>query len=98
MSLLLLFLPTSSRANRATARAARPAVSRVTRLACALVFVVVCAGGAAAIPLDEYRSRIHEALTGLNAMWEAAEEGTDTADQYIKKRTATYAKIRQLVP
>ena len=95
---LLLFLSTSSRAHRATARAVRFAATCVTRLACALFFAIICAGGAAAIPLDEYRSRIHEALTGLNTMWEEAEEGTDTAAQYIKKRTATYAKIRQLVP
>lgn len=96
---LLLFLPTSSRAHRAAARVVRFAATRVTRLACALFFAIVCAGGAAAaIPLHEYRLHIHDALTGLNAMWEEAEEGTDTAAQYIKKRTATYENIRQLVP
>ncbi len=65
---------------------------------CALVFVLVCAGGAAAVPLDQYRSRIHEAITDLNTMWEEAEVEPISPAEYIKRRNAVFEKIRRLVP
>lgn len=102
---LRLFLSTSSHATRATARAARPAATRVARLACLLFFVLVGAGnaaaiedGEAAIPLNDYKALIQEAITELDAFWQAAKTETGTGAEYSEKMGATFAKVRRLVP
>ncbi|HEY0375463.1 MAG TPA: DUF4129 domain-containing protein [Pyrinomonadaceae bacterium] len=97
----LLLLSTSPRAPRAAARALR----LTARLACLLALVLACAGGAAAvedneaeIPLDDYRTLIHEAVTELDAVWQAAKTEAGTGAEYVEKMGASLAKVRRLVP
>ncbi|HWT04109.1 MAG TPA: DUF4129 domain-containing protein [Pyrinomonadaceae bacterium] len=87
-----LLLPTSSPA-------------RAARLARVLVLVLACAGGAAAvedlkdtIPLSDYRMLIHEAVTEIDAVWEAAKTEEGTGAEYIEKMGAAFARVRRLVP
>ncbi len=75
-------LPTSSRGRRAA------------RLACALLFVPLFCAVAAAMPLDEYRSRLHQASLALDELWELEESEGD----YAESMKAAFAKVRQLVP
>jgi hypothetical protein len=86
----LLLLQTNSRAPRV-----------IARLACLLVLVLACAGGAAAvedgdavIPLGDYRRLIHEAVTELSTAW----QGSPTGSVSLEKMEATLAKVRRLVP
>jgi hypothetical protein len=66
---------------------------------CALLALVLFgAAGAAAMPLDEYRSRIHQALTEMDQFWESAETEEGTGAEYVEKMTAVFARVRQLVP
>ena len=88
----LLLLSTTPRASRV-----------IARLACLLVLVLGCAGGAAAvedseaaIPLGDYRTLIHEAVMELDGIWQAAKTGT--VGEYEEKMGATLAKVRRLVP
>lgn len=84
---LSLFLPTSNSGGRAA------------RLACALLFLLLSSSaGAAAMPLDEYRSRMHRALTAIDEFWESSETEEGTGAEYLAKMAAVFARVRQLVP
>ena len=96
-----LILPISS-----PARAVRLVFTRAARLACILLFVFACAGGAvaavedndAAIPLDDYRALVHEAITEIDAVWQLAKTEAGTGAEYVEKLSATFARVRRLVP
>ena len=71
----------------------------VARLACALAFLSAGAGAAAAaIPLHEYRTRIHQAAAELDVIWDedATEEYVEA--EYLEKLAAAFARVRQLIP
>lgn len=66
------------------------------RCAFALLLVLFGAGSAVAMPLDEYRERIHQALVELDKLWE--EEDATPIDQYAGHVRAAFNKLRELVP
>lgn len=68
---------------------------RAARLACALLLVPLISAAAAAMPLGEYKSRLHQATLALDELWET--EATNEAE-YAEQMTAALAKVRQLVP
>jgi hypothetical protein len=68
------------------------------RLSCALLLVLLGAGSAFAMPIAEYRSRIHEALTVIGEYWLEAEEETGTGAEYVARAEVVLEKIRKLVP
>jgi hypothetical protein len=71
--------------------------SRRVRLACALFLCLFGAASAvAAMPLDEYASRIHQAVAELDQLWE--EEETLPVDEYEGRVRAAVNKVRELVP
>ncbi len=80
---LAFFLSTSSRGRRAA------------RLLCALLLVALFCASVAAMPLDEYKSRLHQAALTLDELWET--EASSEAE-YAEKMKAALAKVRQLVP
>ena len=89
----LLLLQTSPRAPRV-----------IARLVCLLALILAsCAGvaaavedGDAAIPLGDYRTLIHEAVTELETVWQG--EPTETAAKNVEQMRETLAKVRRLVP
>jgi hypothetical protein len=90
----LLLLKTNSRAPRV-----------IARLACLLALVLACAGGAAAvedndaaIPIEDYRTLLHEAVTELDSLWQAAKTQAGAGAEYVEKMGTTFAKVRRLVP
>jgi Domain of unknown function (DUF4129) len=68
------------------------------RLSCALLLVLLGAGSAVAMPLDEYKSRIQEALTIFDEYWVEAEEETGTGAEYVARARDILEKIRKLIP
>ncbi|MBA2732837.1 MAG: DUF4129 domain-containing protein, partial [Acidobacteria bacterium] len=76
----------------------RLVVRRVARCTFALLLILLGAGSAAAMPLEEYKSRIHEALTAFDEFWQEAEVETGTGAEYIARAGAVLEKIRKLVP
>jgi Domain of unknown function (DUF4129) len=74
----------------------RQSLRRVARLSFALLFLLLGTGSALAMPLDEYKSRIHQALIELDKLWE--EEDATPIEQYTAQVKATFNKVRNLVP
>ena len=68
----------------------------VARCTFALLFILLGAGSAATMPLEEYKSRIHQAVTELDALRE--EEESIPIDQYAGHVSNTFARVRKLVP
>ena len=50
------------------------------------------------MPLDEYASRIHQALEELDRFWEEEEEDVLPADIYAARARAALSRVRALVP
>lgn len=72
---------------------------RVARWSLALFLSLLGAGSAgAAMPLDEYRARIQEALSVLDIFWQEAQYETGTGAEYIAQARVVLEKIRKLVP
>ncbi|MDT4897147.1 MAG: hypothetical protein QOH25_2224 [Acidobacteriota bacterium] len=69
----------------------------VLRLSCALLLVLLGAESAVALPLDEYRSRLHQAATVLDELGPEDEE-TETPQSYFIRARAAFGKVRKLVP
>ena len=67
------------------------------RLSCALLLVLLGAGSAFAMPLAEYRSRIHEAAAVIDELWLEAEEA-ETEEEYVTLTQAAFEKVKKLVP
>ena len=84
---LSLVLPTSN------------SVRRAALFACALLAVLLSSSaGATAMPLDAYRSRIHQALTVIDEYWESAKTYEGTGAEYLAEMKAVFARVRRLVP
>jgi hypothetical protein len=75
---------------------ARITSKRVALLSSALLFVLVGAQSALAMPLVEYRSRIHQATTALGELWDVSE--TQRIDEYNTRTRVAFDKVRRLVP
>ena len=65
---------------------------------CALVMLLILlgAGSTAAMPLDEYKSRINQAVIELEELWD--EEDVAPTAQYAAHVKAVFNKVRELVP
>ena len=74
----------------------RPSSTRVARFSLALLLVLLGAGSAFAMPLDEYRSRIQQAVTTLDELW--GEEENETVEHYAARAHAAFDEVRKLVP
>ncbi len=104
MRLLFLSLSADFSDRRAVPRtseyAARPAqrqsMKRVTHCALALLLVLLGVGSAAAMPLDEYKSRISQAVLELGQL--GAEEEVEPTAQYATQVKVAFRKVRELVP
>ncbi|HKR00970.1 MAG TPA: DUF4129 domain-containing protein [Pyrinomonadaceae bacterium] len=104
MTPLLFLFANSSDAGRAQrvgqrwARAhGRRAANRVARLWFALaLFILLAAGSTTAAPLAEYRSRIHQALDKLYALWE--EEEAETVTSYAARARFAFDEVKRLLP
>ena len=68
---------------------------RAVRWSLVLFLLLFSAGSAVAMPLDEYRSRIQEALTALYELWDGEE--TETAAEYAVRTRAAFDEVRKLV-
>jgi hypothetical protein len=75
---------------------ARPEVKRVARLSFALFFLLLGAGSAVSMPLDEYKSRIHQAVIELDKLRE--EEDATPIEQYAAHVKVVISKVSNLVP
>ena len=62
----------------------------------ALLLLLLGAGSTAAMPLDEYRTRVKEALSELFELWDSEE--TETSAEYAARVRITFDKVRKLVP
>jgi hypothetical protein len=74
----------------------RRTMTRGARLAFALLLVLLGAGSTFAMPLDEYRSRIQDAVTTLDELWGGEE--SETVEQYAARAHVAFDKVRKLVP
>jgi Domain of unknown function (DUF4129) len=104
MSLLFL-LPVNLRGNLGALRSgcngeahsrARLTVSLIARLSFVLLLITLSMGSVVAMPLDEYRSRIHQALDKLYELW--GERASETVPEYAARASATFDEVRKLVP
>jgi hypothetical protein len=68
---------------------------RAARLACALLLALVSCAAAAAMPLDEYRSRLRQASLALDELWETEASGEA---EYAERMRSAFAKVVQSVP
>jgi len=71
-------------------------VRRAVCLSFALLLILLGAGSAAAMPLDEYKSRIHQAITELDELWEM--DYSTNPGQYAASVRVIFNKVRNLVP
>lgn len=88
-------------APRSSEDVARPSKRQSVRRAashCALVLILVLLGAesVSAMPLDEYKTRIHQALIELDKLWE--EEDATPIEQYPAQVKVAFNKVRELVP
>src|SRR5687767_10543453 len=71
----------------------------ISRLVVPLAFILMLAlgaGSALAMPLAEYRSRLHEAMTVLDELWESEDE--ISATEFDARSTAVLTTLEELVP
>jgi hypothetical protein len=61
-----------------------------------LLILLGAASSARAMPLDEYRSRIHQALDELYELWD--ERASETVAEYAARASASFDEVRELVP
>jgi hypothetical protein len=73
-------------------------VGRGVRLSFALLFILAVAQSALAMPLDEYRSRIYQAVATLGELWDAEDEDDETVDEYAARAHVAFDKVRKLMP
>lgn len=74
-------------------------MKRVVRCAFVLLFLIMLgAGNVSAMPLDEYRSRIKEAVSAFDKYWDVADEATGTGAEYLERANVVLEKVRTLVP
>jgi hypothetical protein len=73
-----------------------PRVRWAARLSFALLVVLMGAQSASAMPLVEYRSRVHRAVIALDELWEG--EDGETANEYAARVRIAFDKVRKLVP
>jgi hypothetical protein len=78
--------------------AERHITRRIVRLSFTLLLVLIGAGSAFAMPLAEYKSRIHQAATVLDEFWEWEWEGSEKPAEYASRARAAFDKARRLVP
>jgi hypothetical protein len=76
--------------------AARIKSKRVALLSSALLLILVGAQSALAMPLTEYRTRIHQSVTALGELWGGTE--TETVNGYASRARIIFDKVRKLVP
>jgi hypothetical protein len=69
---------------------------RVAPLSFLLLLILLGAGSAAAMPLSEYRSRVHQALDKLYELWE--EDEAETVASYAARARFAFDEVRKLVP
>lgn len=74
----------------------RLTMSLISRLTFVLFLLASGAGSALAMPLDEYRTRIHLALDRLYELW--GERENETVPQYAARAGAAFEAVRTLVP
>jgi hypothetical protein len=74
----------------------RLTMSLIARLTFVLFLLASGAGSALAMPLDEYRTRIHLALDRLYELW--GERENETVPQYAARAGAAFEAVRTLVP
>jgi hypothetical protein len=74
----------------------RPILRRSVLCSFALLLMLLWVGSAAAMPLDEYRSRIQQAASALDELWDG--EDTETVERYAARARVAFDKVRRLVP
>jgi hypothetical protein len=78
-------------------RIIRPANwQRTVRWSFPLFLLLLGAGSAVAMPIDEYRTRIREAVAQLYELWDSNE--VETPSSYALRARVAFGKVRQLVP
>jgi Domain of unknown function (DUF4129) len=87
--------PCSSCKRKARCRE-RLTVTLIARLTFVLLLAASSAGSAFAIPIDQYRSRIHQALDRLYELW--GERENENVPQYAARASAAFDAVRTLVP
>jgi hypothetical protein len=86
-------LPPDSNAQK---RARVPALYHARQLLFALLLILAGASGVVAMPLAEYRSLIHQAITELESTTESGRY--ESAQEHDKRLTRTLDNVLQLVP
>jgi hypothetical protein len=77
-------------------QAERPTARRAVCLSFALLLVLLGAGRAVAVPLEEYKSRIRQANLELDTLWEL--DSSANPGQYAASVRVILDKVRNLVP
>jgi Domain of unknown function (DUF4129) len=86
------------RLSRRGSHSARLSLRRVTLWPLTLFFVLLAAGSATAMPLDEYRARIRESVEEIDKFWEESDEETGTGAEYLARARVVLEKIKKLIP
>ena len=76
--------------------AARFGSKRALQWSLALLLLLPGAGSTRAMPIDEYRTRLKDALTVLYELWEGEE--AETPVEYAARARVAFDKVRRLVP
>lgn len=69
---------------------------RTVHWSLAFLLLLLGAGSTAAMPLDEYRTRIKEALAELSELWDG--EVTETPAEHAARARTAFDKVRKIVP